>query len=164
MRLLLGENILGRSGGAKPLQSVDAKSGETRLAIQAGLAVLAAAFAATATAQERITADEFLDRAVGRTLTFNDFASGYTVGVEEYLNRRLSVWRETGGDCVYGEITIEDGKLCFLYDNDPDKACWWTYRDGERLFVLYADLARGEIQEVVKNVDEPLGCPIKPSV
>ena len=124
--------------------------------------VLGCAF--TATAQERITAEEFLDRAVGRTLTFNDFPSGYTVGVEEYLNRRLSVWRETGGDCVYGDITIEDGKLCFLYDNDPDKACWWTYLDGDRLFVLYADLARGEIQEVVKIVDEPLGCPIKPSV
>ena len=135
-----------------------------RLPLGRMAAVAAALVATEGAAQERITADEFLDLAVGRTLTFNDFASGYTVGVEEYLNRRLSVWRETGGDCVYGDITIEDGKLCFLYDHDPDKACWWTYREGERLFVLYADLARGEIQEVVKIVDEPLGCPIKPSV
>ena len=128
-------------------------------------AVLALLAATTAVqAQDRITADQFLDLAVGRTLTFHDFATGEPVGVEEYLTRRLSVWKEEGGACVYGEITIEEGKLCFLYDHDPDPACWWTFRDGDRLFVLYAELYTGEVQEVVKIVDEPLGCPLKPSV
>lgn len=128
------------------------------------LALLLALAAAPASGQERITADQFLDLALGRTLTFNDFPSGYEVGVEEFLRRDLSVWRETGGDCVYGTITIEEGKLCFAYDDRSDKACWWTFADGDRLFVLYANRLSGEIQEVTHVSDDPLGCPIKPSV
>ena len=163
LRFLLGKNMPG--SGAEP-QLVDAEGGETSQGLKAVLGAILAAtlLATTATAQDRITADEFLDLAVGRTLTFHDFATGQPVGVEEYLNRNLSVWREEGRDCVYGAITIEEGKLCFLYDHDPDPACWWTFRDGDRLFVLYAELYTGEVQEVVKIVDAPLGCPLKPSV
>lgn len=137
---------------------------QEQLVRRAGLIALLALWGGSALAQERITADQFLDLALGRTLTFHDFRSGYPVGVEQFLTRELSVWKETGGQCVYGDISIEDGKLCFLYDHRPDKACWWPYRDGERLFVLFASRLTGEIQEVVEISDEPLGCPMKPSV
>ena len=132
--------------------------------IRAALIALFALLGGSALAQERITADEFLDIAQGRTLTFHDFKSGYPVGVEQFLTRKLSVWKETGGQCVYGTITIEEGKLCFKYDHRPDKACWWPYRDDERLFVLFANRLSGEIQEVVEISDAPVGCPMKPSV
>lgn len=132
--------------------------------MRALIALILGIAGANAQAQERITADEFLDIAVGRTLTFQDFASGFDVGVEQFLTRKLSVWKETGGQCVYGSITIEDGKLCFLYDHRPDKACWWTFREGDRLLVLFANRMSGEIQEVVSISDDPLGCPLKPSV
>ena len=138
----------------------------TVLAIGArALAVLTGALLVMPTAaRERMSADDFLDFAIGRTLTFHDYATGEPVGVEEYLNRRLVVWKEDGGDCVYGEMRIEEGALCFHYDHDPDPACWWHFRDGDRIFVLHTELYTGEIQEIVKIDDEPLGCPIKPSV
>ena len=128
------------------------------------LALAAALCGSTGQAQERISPETFLDVAEGHTLTFRNYASGYEVGVEQFLSRRLSVWKETGGQCVYGTITIEEGRLCFLYDHRPDKACWWTFRDDDRLFVLFANRMSGEIQEVVSISDDPLGCPMTPGV
>ena len=122
--------------------------------------------AAAAQAQERITPQQFLDAADGLTLSFTDLESGVLVGVEEYLNRRLSVWRDQSGICVYGQITIEDGRLCFLYDNDADgiPVCWYTFRDGDRLLVLLSDIADPQIQEVTNISDDGLDCPDVPSV
>ena len=45
-------------------------------------------------AQERISPDAFLDAANGKTLTFTDLRSGVRVGIEEYLSRDLSVWKD----------------------------------------------------------------------
>ncbi len=137
---------------------------QEQLVRRLGLLLAVMIAGAGAEAQTRITADEFLDVATGQTLTFHDLSSGSPVGVEQFLTRKLSVWKETGGQCVYGTITIEEGKLCFLYDDRPDKACWWTFRDEDRLFVLYANRMTGEIQEVVDVSDAPVGCPSKPSV
>ena len=113
-------------------------------------------------AQERITPEEFLAIANGKTLTFHDLDSKSLVGVEEYLSPELSVWREAGGDCVYGTITVETDQLCFFYDYEPaEKACWWPFLRDETLLVLSAQT--GEIQEVVEISEEPLGCPMLPS-
>ena len=115
-----------------------------------------------AIAQERITPEDFLAIANGKTLTFTNLHSGSLVGIEEYLSPRLSVWRASGGECVYGEITVEEERLCFLYDYlDPEKACWWVFQQGERILVL--STSTGEIQEVTAISEEPLGCPTIPS-
>ena len=79
---------------------------------------------------------QFLDIADGNTLTFHDLHSGRAIGVEQFLTRKLSVWKETGGECVYGSITVDDGRLCFLYDHRDEKVCWWTFAEDDRLFVL----------------------------
>ncbi len=137
---------------------------QEQLVIRAALITPLILAGAGAFAQERITAGQFLDIADGHTLTFHDLHSGRAVGVEQFLTRKLSVWKETGGECVYGSITVDDGRLCFLYDHRDEKVCWWTFAEDDRLFVLYADRPTGEIQEIVDISDEPLGCPMKPSV
>ena len=114
-------------------------------------------------AQSPIPPEEFLDHAVGKTLTFRDYGTGEFVGVEEFLNRTLTVWRDNSGNCVYGVVTIENGQLCFLYEAlNLDPVCWWTFRDGDRLLVLLSKLVNGEIQEVASISDQRLSCPDHP--
>ena len=117
-------------------------------------------------AQERVSPDLFLDFAIGKTLTFDTFPGGQNVGVEEYLRRSLSVWRDRSGVCVYGQITIEDDQICFLYDNDEDGVpiCWITFLEGERGFVLSTNGRRSEIQEITNVTDDGLDCPENPGV
>ncbi len=132
----------------------------------ASVAVLGLLASVPVSAQELISPEMFLDLADGKTLTFHDYHSGDLVGVEEYLNRSLSVWRDRTGTCVYGRITTEDGKLCFLYDNDADglPVCWWPFLDGDRILVRTARFWEVEVQEVVKVSEDGLSCPSAPSV
>ena len=80
----------------------------------------AAFFPGWVSAQTVITPQAFLDAVVGKTLQFHEIRSGELVGTEQFLNRTVSVWREEGRGCVYGQITTPNGRICFLYDNDPD--------------------------------------------
>ena len=119
-----------------------------------------------ASAQERVSPEVFLDFALGKTLTFDTFPGGDLVGVEEYLRRDLSVWRDRSDICVYGRITVEDGQICFYYDNDPDglPACWITFVEGDRWFVLNTNGVRREIQQITHVSEDGLECPVKPGV
>ena len=127
--------------------------------------LLGLAAAGPATALEPLSPDGFLDIADGKLLTFYNYPGNFLVGVEEYLNRDLSVWRDTSGECVYGHITVDDGKLCFLYDGDPDgfPICWWPFTEGDRIFVRVARFGEGEIQEVVSISEGTLSCPSAPT-
>ena len=127
--------------------------------------ILSLGLTTSTTAQERITPDEFLDFADGKTLTFSDVSSGSIVGIEEFLSRKLTVWKDRSLTCVYGEIRIESDQLCFYYDRDQDglPACWWPFRDGDRLFVLLADLGNYQAQEVTNVTTETLDCPEIPA-
>lgn len=119
-----------------------------------------------AEAQDRVSPEQFLDFALGKTLTFDTFPGGDLVGVEEYLRRDLSVWRDRSDICVYGRITVEEGQICFYYDNDTDgvPACWIPFVEGDRWFVLNTNGTRREIQEITHVSEEGLECPVKPGV
>ncbi|MEM6385102.1 MAG: hypothetical protein AAF718_02580 [Pseudomonadota bacterium] len=135
----------------------------------AGIAIatlLSCVAASSGMAQERVTPEMFLEFAMGRTLTFNTFPDGQLVGVEEYLRPNLSVWRDRSETCVYGRITLEDGQICFLYDNDPDDVpvCWVPFIEGDRWFVFNSNGVSGEIQEITDVSDSGLQCPVKPGV
>lgn len=129
-----------------------------------GGSLCAALLPGWASAQTMITPEAFLDAAVGKTLTFYEIRSGGLVGTEQFLNRRMSVWREEGQGCVYGQITTPNGQLCFLYDNDPDgiPVCWWPFLHEGRLMVRLASFVDGEIQEVRSMTDRGLDCPNAP--
>lgn len=136
----------------------------SRQLVKVGLSTLIISSSATGlVAQTLITPDAFLDIADGKTLTFTDFASGALAGVEEYLRRDLSVWREPNGRCVYGDITVEGNQVCFLYLDAPnDKQCWWPFLAGDRLLVKFAELD-GQVQEVTAITTDGLACPEIPS-
>ncbi|MEX0351534.1 MAG: hypothetical protein AB3N15_19090 [Paracoccaceae bacterium] len=118
-----------------------------------------------ALAQTRITPEAFLDAATGKTLSFYEIESGELVGVEQFLNRSLSVWREPGQPCVYGKITTPQGRICFEYDNRPDRppVCWWPFAHDDRLMVRLDVLLNAEIQEVRTITDEGIDCPNAPT-
>ncbi|WP_298846844.1 hypothetical protein [uncultured Ruegeria sp.] len=129
------------------------------------VALCAALLPGWAFAQTIITPEAFLDAAVGKTLTFYEIRSGGLVGTEQFLSRRVSVWREEGQSCVYGQITTPNGQICFLYDNDPDgmPVCWWPFLHEDRLMVRLASFAEGEIQEVRSITEVSLNCPNAPT-
>lgn len=130
------------------------------------ISALAVAGVGAAGAQERISPEVFLDAAVGRTLEFRVFPSGDYVGTEEFLRRDLSVWRAENQDCVYGDVSVVNDQLCFLYDDDADglATCWATFADDGTYFVATGEPGAIEVQEVSSISEESLACPMKPGV
>jgi len=63
-------------------------------------------------------------------------------------------------------VTVEDGQVCFLYDNDDDgvPVCWIPFVSGDRWFVLNTNGTRREIQEITQVSEDGLDCPVKPGV
>ncbi|MEO0390878.1 MAG: hypothetical protein AAF218_08045 [Pseudomonadota bacterium] len=120
--------------------------------------------AAPASAQTRITPEDFLDRVLGKTVAFYARESGNLVGVEQFLSRELSVWRGQENKCVYGEITTPDGQVCFLYRDLGREVptCWWPFEVDGNLLVYHTNLSRGEVQ-VARFEDRGLGCPESPT-
>ncbi|NNE88439.1 MAG: hypothetical protein HKN27_10220, partial [Silicimonas sp.] len=122
-------------------------------------------FAVPANAIERVSPDAFLDFAEGKTLTFSIIGGGALVGIEEFISRRLSVWRTSEGRCVYGIITVENSQVCFYYEElDRTKDCWWMFRDGDRLLARIADFSNSHTQEVTDISTDGVSCPTVPSV
>ena len=117
---------------------------------------LLALAASAAPAQERLTPEQFLDIAAGRTLTFDHYPSGARVGVEQFLSRVQSVWTRDDGSCTYGEITTDPLYICFVYDDDPGREhCWVPFTVEGRLIVRSPG---GDMQEVTQVSDAPVGC------
>ncbi len=112
-----------------------------------------------------MSADQFLDIAEGHTLYFHDVPTGRLIGVEQFLSRQFSVWKRNGETCTYGHITIEDGLLCFKYEDEPSdrKHCWYVFHDGDRILVRTPELFRSVVQEVRKITKDDLGCPNAPT-
>ncbi len=130
-----------------------------------GVWVLGMALLATpAEPQTLITPDDFLEAAVGKTLSFHEMSSGELVGKEQFLNRSLSVWKRPGEQCVYGQISTRHGQICFLYDNDVDglPVCWWPFLNGDQLMVRSSILIGAETQEVRSITTETISCPNAP--
>ena len=108
-------------------------------------------------AQQQISPDAFLDLALGQTLTFSDYGTGLTVGVEQFLRRDLSVWAQQNGQCSYGEIEIRGPLVCFIYENFPNPDnCWMPFQvDGD---VLVMSAENRQIQRVTGVSKEPVVC------
>lgn len=117
-----------------------------------------------ADAQTRMAPDDFLDIAVGHTLTFQHIASGKIVGTEQFINRTLNVWKQSGRTCIYGKITIDDGKICFDYESldHPPPNCWWVFQDNDKFYVRKAEGMGGEIQEIINMSTSRVDCPQAP--
>lgn len=119
--------------------------------------------ASIAEAQSRITPEEFLARAQGKTLDFHDEPSGALVGREYFISPRETIWQPAYGDCVRGEVTTPDGQLCFRYEDRPDRViCWVPFEFKGRLLVRMARLTNAQVQEVRREAKEALSCGMAP--
>ena len=113
--------------------------------------------AGAASAQQQMAPDTFLDQAIGRTLTFSDYGSGITVGIEQFLRRDLSVWAQSNGRCSYGTIEIRGPLLCFIYENFPNpENCWMPFQAEDELLVMSA--VTRQIQRVTEITEDPVVC------
>lgn len=123
------------------------------------LAFCALLCAAPVFAQERLTPEQFLDLVTERTASFSTFPDRFPVGTEQFLSRDQTVWARADGTCAYGRVTMENGQVCFDYDDDPPgvRHCWVPFLRDARLFVASTD-DLGEVQEVVEINDDPVAC------
>jgi hypothetical protein len=125
--------------------------------MRAAATLLACLIAAQAHAQDQMTPDDFLDLALGRTLSFSSVMSGDLVGVEQFIRRDLSVWADETGRCTYGRIEQRGPLLCFLYEDAPDPGnCWIPFNDDGTLLVM-ADRS-GEVQRISDISEKPVIC------
>ncbi|RED12316.1 hypothetical protein [Pontivivens insulae] len=126
---------------------------------------LALALPATgAVAQDLLTPDEFLDIAVGNTLTFRDAQTGQLIGIEQFLARDRSKWTRADGTCVNGDISVRGAAICFDYPDDPRTHCWWPIMDQGEIYVRFATLSSSSIQQVTEITQDPVICEEVPSV
>lgn len=104
-----------------------------------------------------LTAQEFEAYATGKTLSY---AQGGTVwGSEQYLPGRKVIWAFTEDDCQRGRWYEEDGKICFVYENEPDSQCWRFFREASGLRAVYiGGDGLTSLSEVAQS-DQPLTCP-----
>lgn len=109
-----------------------------------------------AAAQTRITPEEFIDRAIGRTLTFESMYDGRVVGIEEFLSRDRTVWTRRDGSCTYGHVTLKEDQVCFRYEDQWDiNHCWFPL---DRSGTLIMQSLRGSRQRVSRITDLPVAC------
>ncbi len=123
-----------------------------------GLAFVCAVLCADAAqAQDQISPEAFLNRALGKTLTFTDHQSGTVVGIEQFLRRDLSVWAETNGRCSYGRIEQRGPLICFIYEDFPDpKNCWMPFDDDGTLMVMSSSTF--QTQRITAITEIPVAC------
>lgn len=123
-------------------------------------ALLWLGLAGGAAAQTALTPEAFMDRAEGRTLTFESAATGRVVGIEQFLSRRQTVWAREDGSCTYGQVTLTEETICFRYeDNWGEAYCWVPYDDQGTLVVRSP---RGAVQRVSRITDLPVLCEDRP--
>ena len=118
---------------------------------------LFAAFATAAQAETPVTATEFESHVTGYTVTYQQFESAF--GIEEYLPDRKVRWSVALNDCQYGSWYPEDDDICFVYEYDPNPACWTFWlRDGALVALSTSDAPGAELYEVERG-QTPLPCP-----
>lgn len=79
--------------------------------------------ATSISAQPLDTAQAFEDYVGGKTVFFHQ-GDGRVYAAETYLRDRKVRWSLLGGACLEGEWWAQDGKICFVYENNPDPLCW----------------------------------------
>lgn len=122
-------------------------------------ALVAAAFALPALAQEIVSPEEFREYAEGYTLYFE--RDGMPFGSEAFEADGQTRWRYTDGSCVRGVWRAHGAQLCFLYDAQDGSGplCWRMLRDSEGMLarLLDGDNAGMEIR-VTRRDRAPLLC------
>ena len=112
---------------------------------------------AVAGAETPLTAEAFEAHVSGRTVTYQQ--AGAPFGIEEDLEARKVRWSVSPDHCQYGSWYPEDETICFVYEYDPNPACWTFWlRDGALVALSTSDAPGAELYEVERG-QTPLPCP-----
>jgi len=104
-----------------------------------------------------LSAEAFEAHVTGHTVTYQKF--GQPFGIEEYLDDRRVRWSVSPDHCQYGTWYPEGDDICFVYEDDPNPACWTFWLKGGALVALsVSDLPGNELYETAKD-NQPLPCP-----
>lgn len=121
------------------------------------LALLLALLPTLAGAETPITAEEFEAHVTGKTVTYQQFDSLF--GIEEYLPDRKVRWSTAPNECLYGTWYPQGDDICFVYEYDPEPACWTFWlKDGALVALSTKGLPGEELHEVDAS-DQGLPCP-----
>ncbi|MEL7093168.1 MAG: hypothetical protein AAFN94_15670 [Pseudomonadota bacterium] len=106
--------------------------------------------ATAAAAQDRISAQAFLDRVAGQSVSFYSAAYGHLVGVERFEGRDQVIWQPRDRDCVRGQVSVRNDLVCFEFPElgDTEPACWAAFARGGDLVVVNQDRWEGMTQIV----------------
>jgi len=114
------------------------------------LALLLAATAVPALAQEALRGDIFEALVQGRTLTYGTPGQPPR-GYERYYSDRRVTWAEPDGTCLEGHWYPKEEQICFAYDGEPSPYCFLYYRDGASILSTNPDGSEPET-----STDAPL--------
>ena len=111
----------------------------------------------SAVAETPISAAEFEAHVTGKTLTYQQY--DVIFGIEEYLSDRKVRGSVAPNECQYGSWYPQGENICFVYEYDPNPACWTFWlRDGA-LVALSAEADPGAELYEVDATARPLPCP-----
>ena len=109
--------------------------------------VTALALSTPAFAEVPLSADEFEDFVMGRTLSYA--AGGVAYGAEEYLSNRRVRWSHLDGECEEGRWYESGGDVCFVYDGIEAPQCWKFFVKEQRLVAQFTNnTASAEVYEL----------------
>ena len=120
--------------------------------------VLGLAAGAAMAAEAPLDGAAFEARTTGQTLAFE--SGGQAYGYEQYLPGRRVIWAFDGGECREGRWFEPDpGRICFVYDYDPEPQCWAFFDRAGRLVAQFEGAEPGaELIETERSA-APLNCP-----
>jgi hypothetical protein len=121
--------------------------------------VLALTIATTAHSQE-LPPDEFQSRTEGRAFGTN-YMDGTLLGFEIFLSDRKVIWQDASGTCQKGIWQVQDGYVCYLYEEVNPGHCMIYRSEGSDIIgrTDYGEdfrLTQGSKDDVTCPTDEPL--------
>ncbi|MFZ1725404.1 MAG: hypothetical protein WBO29_17940 [Albidovulum sp.] len=127
------------------------------ICLSAALHLTLSPLAALATEPGRpMTGAEFEAATTGRTLYYN--SAGQAYGVEQYLPGRRVIWAFVGDDCRKGNWYEDQGRICFVYENDPDPQCWLFFQSEAGLAAQSMGFPDDAPLIAVEQSPEPMAC------
>jgi hypothetical protein len=122
------------------------------------LLVLGLSAGMAAAAEVPLDGAAFEARTTGQTLAFE--SGGQAYGYEQYLPGRRVIWAFDGGECRAGRWFEPDpGRICFVYEHDPDPQCWAFFDRAGRLVAQFEGAEAGEELIETERSSAPLNCP-----
>lgn len=110
-----------------------------------------------AQAETPLSPEGLLDLLVGGSAVFTSPETGQSVGAEYFPSRNRSFWQGQDGVCSWGTVTLNEGTICFRYDDMPERLhCWMPFSDGD--VIAYRAELTGEVQVITPVAGIAPGC------